>query len=321
MKILWRNILPVLLTKLTGKPRYFPEIKWSKNLWTHNVFRAVGYFIGEPYGIRVSMRLQDGIQYAYTFEAQIALFEVWVRSKLKKYAPKLVYVPSLQFAGPFNPGNGAYRFAIAFDNSLQGTNNNSPVSFTATGSDIAMFANTLTDITATTNGNITAMAYGATTLNLVSTNYRYPADRWNVGACGGGISAGTANISQTGSTFNNISATSYTGCDATQPDSSAGSNNGGLTTSALTISTVVIATGSWLAGSIYGGGAYTAGSGTTRRTNAATSIMDSNGTVGTGSQSLVMNQANDFVAANIVSIRPPQASANVPIPPQIIIWG
>ncbi len=305
-----RYFLASLIHLITGTPRYFPEIRWSPNLWTHNVFRCIGWFIGERYGIRPSTALlPDGRQIAYTLEAQLALFEAYIRSKVKKLSFKVVRVPQYQLAGLSIGDIQPYRFAIAFDNSLQGTNNNDPVSFITTGSDIAVFANTLTDITANANGNVSAVAYGATTLNINTNNFRYPADRWNIGTCAGGITAGTANIDVTGSTFTNISATSYTGCHATNPDSNNGSDNGGLVTSSLTMSTTVVASNCWLAGSIYGGGTYTAGAGTTRRTNAATSVMDSNATVGTGSQSLVMDQALDFVAANIVSIAPVAAAA------------
>lgn len=267
--------------------------------------------IGEPYGIRVSMHLQDGKQYAYTLEAQIALIEAFVRAKIRKLSFRLVWVPEYQLAGLSMGGLQPYRFAIAFDNSLEGTNNNSPVSFTTTGSDPAIWTNTLTDITANANGNVSAMAYGATSLTINTTNNRYPSDRWMVGATGAGFTAGTANISETGSTFNRIGATSYTGCSSSQPDSQANSTNGGSQTAALTISTTVVASNCWLAGSIYGGGSYTAGTGTTQRTTGigGFSIMDSNATVGTGSQSLVMNQANDFVTANIVSIAPVTAAA------------
>lgn len=300
-----------LIATFTG-PRYFPEVKWSKNLWTHNVFRVLGMLIGEPYGIRPSTALlPDGRQIAYTFEAQLALFEATIRAWLKReFGYQLVLIPSYQLAGLTRGGFVPYRFAIAFNNSVNGSNNNNPVSFTTTGSNLAVFADTLSDITATTNGNVTAMAYGSTSLSLTTPNYRYPSDRWNVGACGGGVSAGTANVSETGSTFSYISATSYTGCASSQPDSTNGSDNGGAKTSSLTLSTTVVASNCWLVGSIYGGGSYSGGSGTTKRTTSfSTAIMDSNGTVGTGSQSLVMNQGNDFVAANIVSIAPHTTAA------------
>lgn len=311
-----RWLLATIVATITGHPRYFPEIQWSRNLWTHNIFRAIGYFFGERYGVRPSTGLyRDEYgsyrQVAFTFEAQLALFEVALRSAFKKYAPVVVLIPQLQLAGLAHGGVMPYRFAIAFDTSLQGTNNNSPVSFTATGANLAMFAQTLTDITATSNGNVTAMAYGATTLTLLSTNYRYPADRWNVNAVAGGISAGTANISETGSTFSNISALSYTGAASSQPDAQASSNNGGATTSSLSLSVSVATANSWLAASIYGGGSYTAGAGTTRRTNASASLMDSNGAVSTGTQTLVLNQANDFVAAGMVAIAPFAAAATV----------
>lgn len=303
-----RWFIASLIHTTTGKPRYFPEVQWSSNLWTHNIFRFVGLFIGEPWGIQPQTALlPDGRQIAYTFEAQIALFEAFIRARLKKLAFKVILIPQYQLASLAQGSCTPYRFAIAFDNALGGTNNNTGVNFTTTGANIAVFSTCLSDITATTNGNITSMAYGAATLTINTTNFRYPSDRWNVGACAGGITAGTTTLTETGSTFSFLSATSYSGCNSTNPDSNNGSNNGGVTTASLTMSTTVVASSCWLAGSIYGGASFTAGAGTTRRTNTSTGLFDSNGTVGTGSQSLVMNQANDFIAANIVSIAPAAA--------------
>ncbi len=81
----------------------------------------------------------------------------------------------------------------------------------------------------------------------------------------------------------------------------------------LTESTTVIATGCWLA-SYYqttgsGTNNVTAGTGTTaRQINLSTAIGDSNGTVGTGSQSMGWNGARTTSSGFIVSLAPPAAT-------------
>jgi len=84
----------------------------------------------------------------------------------------------------------------------------------------------------------------------------------------------------------------------------------------FTISTTVVAANSWIVSMArdYISGAHTAGTGTTlRQAGIGASTGDSNGTVGTGSQSMgwVPNSAGEDTAGFIVSIDPSVASANV----------
>lgn len=106
-------------------------------------------------------------------------------------------------------------------------------------------------------------------------------------------------------------AVSLTGCDSTsQPDSS---NKGTATSFDVTLSTTVVDTGCWLVGAIQSQtGALSAGTGATERQEQTdadskhSALYDSNGTVGTGSQSMVVSSATstDDSAWAIMSIAP-----------------
>ena len=116
----------------------------------------------------------------------------------------------------------------------------------------------------------------------------------------GGYTAGVANIgvsSNSGTHYNSILAAEYTGASASgQPDSSNGFT--GLTSPASwSVSTTVVASNSWL---MYFGRSkldyqVNAGTGTTFRAQNSGGLQagwfDSNGTVGTGSQSLNFTQS------------------------------
>lgn len=103
----------------------------------------------------------------------------------------------------------------------------------------------------------------------------------------------TVAITQTGTTFLYATAASYSGTNtSSQPDSS--SSNGASSATTLTTSTTVVASNCWLVGVQSGdnGDFTTGGAGTTQRSHNASgyaTIIDSNGTVSTGSQSLVGN--------------------------------
>lgn len=102
----------------------------------------------------------------------------------------------------------------------------------------------------------------------------------------------------------------YNGAKQTgQPDSS----NTGTTTGNLTLSTTVVASNCWLVSMARNtsAGVPTAGTGTTDRvvTQTYQATGDSNGTVGTGSQSMGWNAATGTTAGIIASIAPAAAAA------------
>lgn len=114
---------------------------------------------------------------------------------------------------------------------------------------------------------------------------------------------GSHTVSVTGGT--GIGSASYTGAKQTgQPDSS---NTGTQTGTAITMTTTVVASNCWLVGvEADPNGGETAGAGTTIRGTDGNGLVfaDSNGVVGTGSQSLVVNHGNGASAWVVASIAP-----------------
>lgn len=125
-------------------------------------------------------------------------------------------------------------------------------------------------------------------------------------------------ISVSGSSKIAGGAISYTGAAQTgQPDSSNVSPSPTSGTS-VTVSTTVVASGCWLVGcGVTGNATIAAGTGMTQRANRAgdgsfdtTITGDSNGTVGTGSQSLqITNGASDSIGLVVASFAPVAAAA------------
>lgn len=105
---------------------------------------------------------------------------------------------------------------------------------------------------------------------------------------------------------------SYTGMSSTFPDSS--NSNASASTTNLTVSTTVVAANSWLVmGGTASAGAVSAGTGATLRQNWATNsrmaLFDSNGTVGTGSQSMTMNTGVADIANVVIASFAPSGAA------------
>lgn len=121
-----RKFLSNLLATITGTPRYFPEIIWADNLWTHNIFRFYEMIFGRRDGVWLQLSSYfDGvnvIRTAHTFEGACALFETWVRN-LSKVKLKIIWVPQLVLVqDPFGQALKvpSFLFAIALDNSGSG---------------------------------------------------------------------------------------------------------------------------------------------------------------------------------------------------------
>lgn len=117
-------------------------------------------------------------------------------------------------------------------------------------------------------------------------------------------STGSNTIAVTGGT--GVGGVSYTGAKQTgQPDSSAVANNGAATS--ITLTTTVVASGCWLVCAVAdGAGGETAGAGTTIRQTDGNGLVlaDSNASVGTGSQSLIVNFSSTVNAGVIASFAP-----------------
>lgn len=142
------KVLPVLMAKLSGKPRYRPEIIWSKKSWVHNVFRLYELIFWRRVGIRAESSTSLGVDEHgrktvkhefYTYEALFAHIEILIRRALSREWIS-VEITSWQFALPAQPGSiriPHLTFAIALDASATGSASvTSPItwSHTVTGS-------------------------------------------------------------------------------------------------------------------------------------------------------------------------------------------
>jgi hypothetical protein len=172
--------------------------------------------------------------------------------------------------------------AIAFDAASGAGANSTTLSHTVgTGANRYLVVACVGDIAA---DNLTGITYAGVAMVFVS-KIQYPADRWIYQYVLKNPAVGANNIVASGLTFCNLSGTSYTGVKQNNtPDSS---NTISAINAAPVLSTTVVASNCWLVGMEYGGSGKVAGTGTTFRNGAVNpTTMDSNGTVGIGTQSL-----------------------------------
>lgn len=199
--------------------------------------------------------------------------------------------------------------AIAFDSFVDGG--------AATGSLTFAFNNVAGDIvfvgimTADTNA-VTGVTYAGNAMTQVSTEQNVDTNLNCRLYVLENAPTGSNNviISSTGTIFMGTvgKAVSYSGASLTgQPDSS--NANTVTSTTSLTISTTVVASNCWLVmWDVNANAALIAGTGTTQRggETSGRKFFDSNGTVGTGSQSLQCTWTGSFNAGGIIaSIKPP----------------
>jgi hypothetical protein len=194
--------------------------------------------------------------------------------------------------------------AIAFDNAAGQDSASSTMSYTCTGSNLILLVGIYINNSA--SDSVSAVTYNSVSMTRVAIK--------TDGAESGYLyylinpSTGSNTISMTHSNqIGTALAASYTGTNqSSQPDSH---GEGEQTNGTFTQSTTVVASNCWLVGMFTGdsGNDITAGTGTTRRVRPGNQAvwMDSNATVGTGSQSLVgtLVTANHSLAL-IASIAP-----------------
>lgn len=201
--------------------------------------------------------------------------------------------------------------AIAYDSSSLGPNPPATApqtwSHTCSGSDRLLVVGAVS-----LNDTVTGVTYNGTSMTFIAKT-SYP------GAGRQGVAmyyllnpaTGTNTISVNGSGNVTGFASSYTGVNqSSQPDSSAVTNPANA--SSITMTTTVVATGCWLvAVQADAAGGETAGSGTTiRQTHPfGLTISDSNGTVGTGSQSLIINWSGTQPNAGVIASFYPVATS------------
>lgn len=311
-----RNPLPKILEFITGHPRQKEKIVWSSELWISNVFRLWELIFWRRFGIKAEMTSglsfdDDGkpiVEYFFhSWEAVIVNIEVVIRFYFKNLRfPKIVkvYVPQLAFAGlgaPVRMGS-PYRFAIAYDATDAGLFDNSgtatvfTLAHTCTGTNLMLAVGFYKDHT--TPATVSSFTYNSSNLTLakeeVSTNlfdeYLYYILGPSTGTHNEVLTLSNAipgNSKQLG-----MMGTSYTGVKQSgQPDSTAGNTQ--ASEASLTVTTTVVAANCWLVGHANNDEGVMTGlsTGTSRGSAGNSWFGDSNGTVGTGSQSLVWSKS------------------------------
>lgn len=305
--------LAQILTEITGKPRMKVtpgiDFTWANNLWTNNIFRVYEMIFWRRVGIRpeISYVVEGGksYQYAHSFEGSVALSEVAFRAFLSsvfQFRLKMprIYVPVLRISTGLPILTSPYLFAVAFDATSyyeDDTGNVHPTAPTTgnatqtiTGSNILFLIGW--DINSV-NGHTTLTAVWNTSESLaqVSTEQTFGTNNgvqmWGKTGASTGTHTSliTASLSGHLSRFRGIS---YSGVSQSGfPDSSA---KGTGTGTAVTATTTVVASNCWLVAiEDNDANTVTAGTNTTLRDTGNSTVVvfgDSNGTVGTGSQSL-----------------------------------
>lgn len=296
---------------ITGYSRYRPELKWS-NLYVSNIFRVYEQIFGRRVGIRhdISKNFETGVHAAHSFEGVCALIETYIRDilKLRKLIKVRIWIPVLMTPQGLPVFASPYLFAIAVN---AGTLSDITSTWTSgtlvtAGSNVKVIASYTGAVAGT--DNITASTYNSVALTKIG-GVQKPSDRfidaWYIDTAS--VGSLTLAVTTTGSTVVFPLAASYSGCD-TGIDSSNTSTASAAST--LTTSTTVVAANCWLVGGMgNGNGTQTAGTGTTLRVdvsaNTGSSLVDSNGTVSTGSQSLIVNRAGSNLWGGVIaSIKP-----------------
>lgn len=259
-----------------GKPRVIITPTWSAKSWIHNVFRTYEVIFGAPFGVYPSIATsQDGTQIAYSFEAQCALFETWVRNLRYWHTGlsfKIVVIPQLQLAGMGPMGILPYRFAIAHDTDVLGSNGGGTTSaswsHTVTGSNTLLVTASNGNISATQD--ITSYTYNSVGLTIAGTGIQKPSTNFMTmwGLINPTTGANTVVVTfPSGQNFSSQASFSYTGVKQSGfPDSYNITSTGGSGTTD-TGSTTTVADNSWLVGffSDTTGRTDTAGANTTQR--------------------------------------------------------
>lgn len=312
-----RDILPTILATITRKSRQQVmagvDFAWLPNLWVTYPFRWYEIIFGRRCGIRpfMSAWTQEGVTYyqAHSFEAALVLLEQNIRGIFKWRMPIKIWIPVLKPAGMGILMPSPYLFAIALDNN-SGYTSTSGTSATVTGFVVAgtnpfIFSGIQGD---STTDLLTSVTYNAVNMTVADKTGGVASHRWIYGYYIQGQS-GThnlvANFSGSADAIR-LAATSYTGVTQTGLDSH--NTNTATAATSITLTTTVVAPSCWTAAVFWGnGGVVSASTGTTARINQGSDayiLGDSNGTVGTGSQSMAATAPLGSFDGVIVSFAP-----------------
>lgn len=227
------------MATITRHPRYMPNVDWSSNNWTHNVFRAYELIFGRRVGVRAEMSTttyrKDGkmthLYQFHTMEAMFAHFEWMIRNNFKKLIPSRVYFPQLaSVTGLPHPHFGVL-MAVAYDavSSGNSTLTTLTTTHTCTGSDRYLTAG------GSGRETVSAASYNAVSMSSLGT----PAFNSPVRAAMYGLlgpASGGNTLSMTfGGTYNVLGGISFSGAGAV---SGYTSNTGSSTATSLTVVSV-----------------------------------------------------------------------------------
>lgn len=326
-----RLFLPTLLATLTGHSRQIvipgKDFEWSRQSWTHNLFRVYELVFGRREGIRAetSSWITGSTTYyaAHSFEGACALTETYIRGLLASWkpAPLRIFIPILQTTAGFPIPTSPYLFAIALDAVTQSfgqaAGTTATLAHTATGSNL--LATCQVDTNNHVGSGITSVVYNGTGMtgtgdvandgsaNLVSV-YLY----WLASP-----STGAQTITVTGAVSYDgysMACTSYSGAAQTGiPDAHSKTQNTVATTS-CTLTVTTVADNSWLVGAFrteVGGATF--GTGTTSRYNNGDGGLADSGVPKTpaGSYSLIYNFGSSVNCGVIMSFAPVGGGATV----------
>lgn len=319
-----KNIIPQIITILTGKPRYMPKIEWSDKSWTHNAFRLWELVCGRRYGIRAeaSISIEKGIvtRQFHSVEASLAYIETCIREALSfKFKFKVVKVYLPVFATPEQnamlPSQQPYLFAIAFDatgNGGEQIGSSDSFAFTTTGSDRLLWGALCKEDA----GTVSSMSYNSVALTqAVAKTYTARteyATLWYLAgpATGSNTFSGTYSASVNGM----LSAMSYSGCKQTGiPDATA---SGEANATSITVAVTTVANNSWAVWGAYSQRAITAGTNTVVRNGNTRqpACGDNNGAItpaGSYSMTLNIGSGGNVVAMAVASFAPTGATYTI----------
>lgn len=260
-------ILPLLLALVTRKHRYKPDIIWSENSWTHNIFRVYELFFWRKIGIRAESSTEIGFDEfgnkivtvrLYTFEAICAHIETLIRNffKVRWFD---IRIESLKLALPVNTAQvqiPIISFAIALDAASVSTDQTaSPitVSHTCTGSNGMLvvgsgtfnISNTWVANSATYNS--VAMTKAKSNTAAAAASYFIESSIWLKG--GPATGSNTVSVAYTGTTnspHGALQCTSYTGAQSSSTADATGGTDDGSTGGSQSFTVTTVADNCWI---------------------------------------------------------------------------
>lgn len=321
---------------VTRKPRYVPNIEWSSNCWTHNVFRVFELLFGRKYGIRPEAKLEtffdESGKYVikhsfYTKEALIAHTESVVRGFLQNTFNKVYHnfdVVVLDILGwevataTSTPlGDLGYRFAIAYDNksTVQIVSGSTQTySFTTSGSDRCLFG-----LGISVGDDITGLTYNAVSTTSLA-NIKNGSDNrlYTFYLANPASGANNAVWSQTVSGFFVTAVQSYTGVDQSTPVGTPVTGTKSTASSTFSASITTTTADSWIVAFIrenQGSTTFTAGANTVVRVDNVGNGLhscDSGATVSVGVNTLTatynLNVEEAWVIVELLVVAVPSSS-------------